>query len=150
VVAHEEEAAAGKVRMTFRVVLPRPVAEALVARAIREEKERRHAGDGDPGGGCEEGRSMNRRAFLTTLGGGHLAAPLDAEAQPAGKVYRVGYMSPVPGHNPIDELFERSLKELHHVDQLAPAAGELVRLNVALIVAWSPAATALLTVRRNR
>jgi hypothetical protein len=37
-VAHEEEAPAGKVRMTFRVVLPRAYAEALVARAIREEK----------------------------------------------------------------------------------------------------------------
>jgi hypothetical protein len=37
-VAHEEEAPGGKVRMTFRVVLPRPVAETLVARAIREEK----------------------------------------------------------------------------------------------------------------
>ena len=35
---HEEEAAGGKVRMTFRVVLPRPVAETLVAWAIREEK----------------------------------------------------------------------------------------------------------------
>jgi len=39
-VAHEEVAAgpADRVRMTFRVVLPRPVAETLVARAIREEK----------------------------------------------------------------------------------------------------------------
>ncbi len=38
-VAHEEDAAGGKVRMTFRVVLPRPVAEALVARAIQAEKD---------------------------------------------------------------------------------------------------------------
>ena len=39
-VAHEEVAPGpgDRVRMTFRVVLPRPVAEALVARAIREEK----------------------------------------------------------------------------------------------------------------
>jgi hypothetical protein len=37
-IAHEEEAPGGKVRMTFRVVLPREVAEALAARAIREEK----------------------------------------------------------------------------------------------------------------
>jgi hypothetical protein len=37
-VAHEEEAPGDKIRMTFRVVLPRPVAEALVARAIRDEK----------------------------------------------------------------------------------------------------------------
>ena len=37
-VAHEEEAPGGKVRMTFRVVLPRAVAESLAARSIREEK----------------------------------------------------------------------------------------------------------------
>ena len=37
-VAHEEEAPGGKVRMTFRVMLPRQAAEALVARAIRGEK----------------------------------------------------------------------------------------------------------------
>ena len=36
--AHEEEAPGGKVRVTFRVVLPRQVAEALAARAIRQEK----------------------------------------------------------------------------------------------------------------
>jgi hypothetical protein len=39
-VAHEEVAPGpgDRVRMTFRVVLPRPVAETLMARAIREEK----------------------------------------------------------------------------------------------------------------
>ena len=37
-VAHEEPAPGDKVRMTFRVVLPRQAAEALAARAIREEK----------------------------------------------------------------------------------------------------------------
>jgi putative ABC transport system substrate-binding protein len=36
---------------------------------------------------------MDRRAFLSTLAGGLLAAPLDGEAQQAGKVYRVGFMS---------------------------------------------------------
>jgi hypothetical protein len=37
-IAHEDEAPGGKVRMTFRVVLSRPQAEALAARAIQEEK----------------------------------------------------------------------------------------------------------------
>ena len=37
-IAHEESAPGDKVRMTFRVLLPRPVAEALVAREIREVK----------------------------------------------------------------------------------------------------------------
>jgi putative ABC transport system substrate-binding protein len=35
---------------------------------------------------------MDRRAFLGTLAGGLLAAPLAAEAQTAGKVYRVGVL----------------------------------------------------------
>lgn len=37
-IAHEEALAPDKVRMTFRVVLERQHAEALAARAIREEK----------------------------------------------------------------------------------------------------------------
>lgn len=37
-IAHEEAVAPEKVRMTFRVVLERRDAEALAARAIREEK----------------------------------------------------------------------------------------------------------------
>jgi putative ABC transport system substrate-binding protein len=40
---------------------------------------------------CSPG--MPRRAFIATMAGGLLAAPLAAEAQPAGKVYRVGYLS---------------------------------------------------------
>jgi hypothetical protein len=37
-IAHEESVGDDKVRMTFRVVLGRSQAEALAARAIREEK----------------------------------------------------------------------------------------------------------------
>jgi len=37
-IAHEESVGPDKVRMTFRVVLDRRHAEALAARAIREEK----------------------------------------------------------------------------------------------------------------
>jgi len=37
-VAHEEAVGGDKVRMTFRVILDRQQAEALAARAIREEK----------------------------------------------------------------------------------------------------------------
>jgi hypothetical protein len=35
---------------------------------------------------------VTRRAFLGTLSGGLLAAPLAAEAQQAGKVYRIGVL----------------------------------------------------------
>src|SRR5262245_5849154 len=36
---------------------------------------------------------MNRRAFIGTLAAGLLAAPLAAETQQAGKVWRIGYLS---------------------------------------------------------
>ena len=36
---------------------------------------------------------MDRRLFLGTLACGLLAAPLAAEAQQTGKVYRVGFLS---------------------------------------------------------
>jgi hypothetical protein len=36
---------------------------------------------------------MDRRAFITMVGASILAAPLAAEGQqPAGKVYRIGYL----------------------------------------------------------
>ncbi len=35
---------------------------------------------------------MDRRSFVATLAGGLLAAPLAAEAQQAGKVYRIGFL----------------------------------------------------------
>jgi len=35
---------------------------------------------------------VHRRAFLSTMAGGFLAAPLAAQAQQAGKVYRVGFL----------------------------------------------------------
>jgi putative ABC transport system substrate-binding protein len=87
-----------------------------------------------------------------------LAAPLAAKAQQAERVWRIGYLSPSEGgHNPIDEAFERSMKNLGYIegqnirlerrytagrqDQLASAAAELVRLNVDVIVVWSPAGT---------
>jgi len=98
---------------------------------------------------------VKRRAFLGTLTGGLLAAPLAAEAQQVGKVWRIGYLSPAEAHNPIDEAFERSMKDLGYVegqnivferrysrgqsDALTPLATELVGLGVDLLVAWSPA-----------
>jgi putative ABC transport system substrate-binding protein len=101
---------------------------------------------------------MDRRAFIGTLAGGLLAAPLAVEGQQAGKVWRIGYLSPASGHNPGDEAFDRSMKDFGYVegrnlrmerrytggrmDQLAGAAAELVGLNVDVIVVWSPVATA--------
>ncbi len=101
---------------------------------------------------------MDRRAFLGTLAGGLLAAPLAAEAQQTARVYRVGVLSVAPSRNPIDAVFETSMKNLGWVEgrnlvlqyrytgsrpeQFVSAAEDFVRLNVDAIVVWSPAATA--------
>src|SRR5215467_2839923 len=57
---------------------------------------------------------MNRRAFLSVLGGVMISAPLGVEAQQAGKVYRIGYMS-IPSRQSaewlIDKVFLPALQE---------------------------------------
>jgi hypothetical protein len=56
---------------------------------------------------------MDRREFIGTVAGGLLTAPLAAEAQPAKKAYRMGYLSegkPIP--SPQLKAFEESLREL--------------------------------------
>jgi putative ABC transport system substrate-binding protein len=103
---------------------------------------------------------MDRRAFFGTLAGGLLAAPLAAEAQPAGKVYRIGYLAAGSGmSNPRNlEAFRQGLRDLGWVegqnivteyrwaegrfDRLPDLAAELVRLKVDVIVA-SPTSAAL-------
>ena len=42
---------------------------------------------------------MNRRAFIGTLAGGLLAAPLAAGAQPAGKGWKLGFLALTPGED---------------------------------------------------
>ena len=93
---------------------------------------------------------MDRRAFLATLTGGLLAAPLAAEAQQAGKVYRVGMLwtTRVPA---IEDLLGQGLRELGWIegqnfvverrysegraDRYPALAAELVRLQPDLITA---------------
>ncbi len=96
-----------------------------------------------------------RRAFIGALAGGLLAAPLAAEAQPAGKVWRVGLIFVgsggfEPETNLNSRAFVLGLQEhgdtLGHnlsiefraaegkQEQLLALASELVRLNVDVIV----------------
>jgi len=96
---------------------------------------------------------MDRRAFITIVGGSILAAPLVTEAQPTGKVYRIGFLaggSPGPTAPNVDQ-FRQGLRELGYVegqnivieyrwaegklDRLPELATDLVRLKVDLIVA---------------
>ena len=103
---------------------------------------------------------MDRRAFIGTLTGGLLAAPLAAAAQPTGKVYRIGYLaagSATVFQLPV-EAFREGLRELGWVegqnividyrfaggefDRLPDLAAELVRLNVNIIVAGATPSSA--------
>ena len=96
---------------------------------------------------------MDRRAFIGTLTGGLLAAPLAAEAQPAGKVYRVGIIAINPRSAPFVQVFERRLRDLGWAEgknlaivfrsprrpqDAAAMAVDLVRQNVDVIVAGGP------------
>ena len=62
---------------------------------------------------------MNRRTFLCGLTLGALAAPLAAEAQQTGKVYRVGILSPAGIPDPTvatsPNLVPIALRELGYV-----------------------------------
>jgi ABC-type uncharacterized transport system substrate-binding protein len=96
---------------------------------------------------------MDRRVFIRTVAGGLLAAPLAAQAQSAGKVYRIGVLSstgcPIRPENMAP--FRQGLLEFGYVegqnitiecrgapratDQLPGFAAELVLLNVDVLVA---------------
>jgi len=61
---------------------------------------------------------VNRRAFLTLVTGGLLAAPLAAEAQQPGRVYRIGFLGPAAEGVYTDSLLSLStgLRELGYVE----------------------------------
>jgi putative ABC transport system substrate-binding protein len=109
---------------------------------------------------------MDRRAFIGTLTGGLLAAPLAAEGQP-GKIPKIGVIS---GGSPNDDLcagpLRQGLSELGYVegrthvlelryaegatDVYPRLAADLVRLKVDLIVsAAGPAAQAVKEATRS-
>jgi ABC-type uncharacterized transport system substrate-binding protein len=97
---------------------------------------------------------------MVTLTISILMAPLVTDAQPAGKVYRIGWLSPGfprPDRDPPVDAFRQGLRELGYVegqnlvmeyrgaegqDERLPAlAAELARLPVEVIVAVGTAAT---------
>jgi ABC-type uncharacterized transport system substrate-binding protein len=102
---------------------------------------------------------VDRRAFLGTLAGGLFAAPRVVGAQ-AGKVYRIGFLSPLSAADstPYLEAFRQGLRELGDVegqniatvsrfadgraDHLPDMAAELIRIKVDIIVAIANPATA--------
>jgi len=96
---------------------------------------------------------VERRAFIATLTGGLLTAPLAAEAQQAAKVFRIGFLgSGGPAdHAPRVDSFRQGLRDLGYVEgrtatieyrlaegkmeRLPALAAELVALKVDVIVA---------------
>jgi putative ABC transport system substrate-binding protein len=104
---------------------------------------------------------MDRRAFISGIAGGLLAAPLAAEAQPAGKVYRIGILEAIPAAQNAANLaaLRKGMGNLGYVEgrnliieyrsadgraeRFPDLASELVRLKVDLIVTrGTPAARA--------
>ncbi len=95
---------------------------------------------------------MNRRAFLGTLAGSLLAAPLAAEAQQAGRIPKIGWLTfgGAASQVPYVSAFRDGLRELGYVeggniavefrfaegqdDRLPGLAAELVRLRVDVII----------------
>src|SRR6266849_6271276 len=96
---------------------------------------------------------MERRRFIEVIAGGLLAAPLAAEAQQAGKVYRVGILGEKasdPSEARLWQAFRLGLRELGWIEgknilfedrwgegnhaRIPELAADLVRLRVDLIV----------------
>jgi ABC-type uncharacterized transport system substrate-binding protein len=95
---------------------------------------------------------MSRRAFITMVTGGILAAPLAAKAQPSGKVYHIGHVGLTSPEQmaPYLQAFEEGFRELGYLkgrdfiiesrsangnpELMNTAAAELVRLNVDVIL----------------
>jgi putative ABC transport system substrate-binding protein len=105
---------------------------------------------------------MDRRTFLGTLAGGLIAAPLVAEAQPAGKVWRIGYLGyGYPTEARDLEVFRQRLRDLGYVEgknlviesrwaelsyeRLPALAAELVSLKLDVITAVGNTAIVELT-----
>jgi putative ABC transport system substrate-binding protein len=98
---------------------------------------------------------MRRRSFLLSSLA-LLARPLAGEAQPAGRVPRIGWLSLLDRSSPRGEAFSQGLREVGYVeglntvieyrsadgmeDRLPTLAAELARLKVDVIVALEPPA----------
>jgi putative ABC transport system substrate-binding protein len=107
------------------------------------------------------GAVLGRRAFLSTLTGGLLAAPIAVGAQETGKVYRIGLLdhsAPDPTRLGWWQSFKSGLRDLGYVEgqnvvfeprwaredasRLPTLTAELLRVNVHVIVTAGTATTA--------
>jgi putative ABC transport system substrate-binding protein len=95
---------------------------------------------------------VNRREFITLLGGAAAAWPLAARAQPASRIFRIGFVGLPTADSPPKrpEAFRAGLRDLGyeegrniviefrwadgHYERLPALFAELIRLNVDVIV----------------
>jgi hypothetical protein len=101
---------------------------------------------------------MDRRAFISRITVGLLAAPLAAEAQSAGKVPRIGVLSPVAASvaSPYIQIIRDGFRDLGYVegqsivfelafaekDELLPdRVADLIQVKVDVIMATGTPAT---------
>jgi putative tryptophan/tyrosine transport system substrate-binding protein len=100
-------------------------------------------------------RVIQRRTFIAIISGSLLASPLAADAQPAGKVPRVGYVTS-SGRSVNVDVFDQGLRDLGYtigqdviveyrfaegrIDRLPALVDELLRLKVDVLFAPSPQA----------
>ena len=97
---------------------------------------------------------ISRREF-TCAALGVIVLPLAAQAQPAGKVYRIGWLAPAPSPSHLD-AFRGGMRGLGYVEgtnleiaqryanqreQLAGLAAELISANVDVLVTTANMAT---------
>jgi len=104
---------------------------------------------------------------MVIIAGGLIAAPLAAEARPAGKVARIGFLGLHPGANlHLRGAFLQGLRDLGYVEgrnvvieyrsaegkleRLSALAAELVALKVDVIVTGGGAPTALAAKQATR
>jgi putative ABC transport system substrate-binding protein len=97
---------------------------------------------------------VDRRAFLGTVAGSFLAAPLAAEAQQAPRRYRIGVVSPISANpNPTVDALRQGLRDLGYVEgqsviletrfaegrteRLPELVAETLRLNIDVLVVGS-------------
>jgi len=100
---------------------------------------------------------ISRRAFLGTLAGGLLAAPPAAEAQPTGKVWRIGMLGGNPIAPALYETFKQGLGQVGFTERqvvivqqdaagvpsrIPARAADLIRDKVDVIFARGPVALA--------
>jgi ABC-type uncharacterized transport system substrate-binding protein len=99
---------------------------------------------------------MDRRAFITVVGGSILAGPHTVDAQQSRKVSRIGFLSAAIPDPPTLDGFRQGLREHGYIeghnllvewrfaegrnDRLPGFAEELVRLKVEVVVTLAPAA----------